>query len=120
MEAIVTRTGRADDGFALTPGISRLPAAEAQAIDRTHRIGQTRPVTVYRLVSAGTIEEAIADVWRQVAATPAVLPAAQPELDTYVTAGRLSAELDADTTGMLLGEVPAAFHAETLKAGRTR
>jgi len=32
------------------------PAAEAQAIDRTHRIGQTRPVTVYRLVSAGTIE----------------------------------------------------------------
>jgi SNF2 family DNA or RNA helicase len=32
------------------------PAAEAQAIDRTHRIGQTRPVTVYRLVSADTIE----------------------------------------------------------------
>ncbi|MDL9947124.1 DEAD/DEAH box helicase [Gordonia sp. ABSL11-1] len=33
------------------------PAAEAQAVDRTHRIGQTRPVTVYRLVSKGTIEE---------------------------------------------------------------
>ncbi|QKT08753.1 DEAD/DEAH box helicase [Gordonia sp. X0973] len=33
------------------------PAAEAQAVDRAHRIGQTRPVTVYRLVSAGTIEE---------------------------------------------------------------
>jgi SNF2 family DNA or RNA helicase len=32
------------------------PAAEAQAIDRTHRIGQTRPVTVYRLVAADTIE----------------------------------------------------------------
>jgi SNF2 family DNA or RNA helicase len=32
------------------------PAAEAQAIDRTHRIGQPRPVTVYRLVSADTIE----------------------------------------------------------------
>ncbi|MDV7134560.1 DEAD/DEAH box helicase [Williamsia muralis] len=32
------------------------PAAEAQAVDRTHRIGQTRPVTVYRLVSADTIE----------------------------------------------------------------
>ena len=35
------------------------PAAEAQAIDRAHRIGQSRPVTVYRLVSAGTIEEKV-------------------------------------------------------------
>ena len=35
------------------------PAAEAQAVDRTHRIGQTRPVTVYRLVSAATIEEKV-------------------------------------------------------------
>lgn len=32
------------------------PAAEAQAIDRTHRIGQTRSVMVYRLVAADTIE----------------------------------------------------------------
>lgn len=36
------------------------PAAEAQAVDRTHRIGQTRPVTVYRLVSRATIEEKVA------------------------------------------------------------
>jgi superfamily II DNA or RNA helicase len=35
------------------------PAAEAQAVDRTHRIGQTRPVSVYRLVSADTIEEKV-------------------------------------------------------------
>ncbi|WP_235506364.1 DEAD/DEAH box helicase [Terrabacter sp. Root181] len=35
------------------------PAAEAQAIDRAHRIGQSRPVTVYRLVSTGTIEEKV-------------------------------------------------------------
>jgi len=35
------------------------PAAEAQATDRAHRIGQTRPVTVYRLVAAGTIEDAV-------------------------------------------------------------
>jgi SNF2 family DNA or RNA helicase len=35
------------------------PAVEDQAADRAHRIGQKRPVTVYRLVTAGTIEEKI-------------------------------------------------------------
>ncbi|MCY1046375.1 DEAD/DEAH box helicase [Corallococcus sp. bb12-1] len=35
------------------------PAVEDQASDRAHRIGQTRPVTVSRFVSEGTIEEAI-------------------------------------------------------------
>ncbi|HTW84951.1 MAG TPA: SNF2-related protein [Candidatus Sulfotelmatobacter sp.] len=35
------------------------PAVERQAIDRTHRIGQTRPVTAYRMVTAGTVEEKI-------------------------------------------------------------
>jgi amino acid adenylation domain-containing protein/non-ribosomal peptide synthase protein (TIGR01720 family) len=52
-----------------------------------------------------------ADTWRQVLTTPAALPALQPELDTYASAGRLSVSLDAETTRMLLGEVPAAFHA---------
>ncbi|WP_231985700.1 condensation domain-containing protein, partial [Mycobacterium sp. E3247] len=51
------------------------------------------------------------DTWRQVAATPAALPAVRPEVDTFAAAGQLSVELDAETTGMLLGEVPAAFHA---------
>jgi SNF2 family DNA or RNA helicase len=35
------------------------PAVEDQASDRAHRLGQTRPVTVYRLVSQGTVEERI-------------------------------------------------------------
>ena len=51
-----------------------------------------------------------AEVWRQVAGTPAVLPAVEPGVDTYANAGLLSAELDVETTRMLLGEVPAAFH----------
>lgn len=35
------------------------PAVEDQASDRAHRIGQQRPVTIYRMVTAGTIEEQI-------------------------------------------------------------
>jgi superfamily II DNA or RNA helicase len=35
------------------------PAVEAQAIDRTHRIGQTRPVFAYRLIARDTVEEKI-------------------------------------------------------------
>lgn len=35
------------------------PAAEAQATDRAHRLGQTRPVTVYRLLTRGTVEEKV-------------------------------------------------------------
>jgi SNF2 family DNA or RNA helicase len=33
------------------------PAAEAQAIDRAHRIGQDKPVFAYRLIALGTVEE---------------------------------------------------------------
>ena len=52
-----------------------------------------------------------AHVWRQIVAVPAVLPAVQPAVDTYVSAGNLSVQLDVETSRLLLGEVPAAFHA---------
>ncbi|HIJ94199.1 MAG TPA: DEAD/DEAH box helicase [Desulfuromonadales bacterium] len=41
------------------------PAVEDQASDRAHRIGQLRPVTVYRLVAANTIEEKIVALHHQ-------------------------------------------------------
>ncbi|MBV8786594.1 MAG: amino acid adenylation domain-containing protein, partial [Mycobacterium sp.] len=52
-----------------------------------------------------------ADAWAEVMSTPDLLPPVQPAVDTFAAAGHLSAELDAETTGMLLGEVPSAFHA---------
>ncbi|WP_456320139.1 amino acid adenylation domain-containing protein [Mycolicibacterium sarraceniae] len=51
------------------------------------------------------------DTWRQIADVPAPLPAVQPAEDTYANAGSLSVDLGVETTRMLLGEVPAAFHA---------
>ena len=44
------------------------PAAETQATDRAHRIGQTQPVMVYKLVAQGTIEERILDLQERKAA----------------------------------------------------
>jgi superfamily II DNA or RNA helicase len=38
------------------------PAVEAQAIDRTHRIGQTRPVFAYRLIAKDTVEEKVLEL----------------------------------------------------------
>ncbi|MCV7056719.1 non-ribosomal peptide synthetase [Mycolicibacterium gilvum] len=54
---------------------------------------------------------ALADAWRAITSSPAFLPPVRPDVDTYANAGSLAAELDAETTRLLLGEVPAAFHA---------
>ncbi|HOX55429.1 MAG TPA: DEAD/DEAH box helicase [Candidatus Paceibacterota bacterium] len=45
------------------------PAVEAQAIDRSHRIGQTRTVNAYRLISPGTVEEKIWELQQSKAQT---------------------------------------------------
>ncbi|MGH3691082.1 MAG: SNF2-related protein [Microbacterium sp.] len=53
----------ADYVFLLDPWWN--PAAEAQAVDRTHRIGQDSQVFVYRMISTGTIEEKVLDLQRR-------------------------------------------------------
>jgi SNF2 family DNA or RNA helicase len=50
----------ADYVFLLDPWWN--PAVERQAVDRTHRIGQMRPVMAYRLVCPDTVEERIAEL----------------------------------------------------------
>ena len=50
----------ADYVFLLDPWWN--PAVEAQAIDRTHRIGQTRHVFAYRLIAGDTVEEKVLEL----------------------------------------------------------
>ncbi len=73
------------------------PAAEDQAMGRAHRIGQLRPVTVYRLVSKGTLEESIVAMHNEKRALAegvlaeggegAVLPSAAELIDLMRRAG---------------------------------
>jgi len=82
----------ADYCFVLDPWWN--PAIEAQAVDRTHRIGQTKTVLVYRLVAKGTIEQKVMD-----------LKARKKELFESVVGGEAlaAAELTADEIRGLLG-----------------
>lgn len=50
----------ADYVFILDPWWN--PAVEAQAVDRAHRIGQTRPVFAYRIIARDTVEEKILEL----------------------------------------------------------
>ena len=50
----------ADYVFLLDPWWN--PAVEAQAIDRAHRVGQTKQVFAYRLICRNTVEEKIAEL----------------------------------------------------------
>ena len=56
------------------------PATDTQARERAWRIGQTRPVTVYRLITAGTIEEKVyhRQIYKQFLTNKARPSAARP------------------------------------------
>ena len=65
---------------------------EDQATDRAHRMGQFRPVTIYRLVTEHTIEEQIVALHSKKRALA----------DSLLDGGELSAKLDADALLSLL------------------
>lgn len=83
----------ADYVFLLDPWWN--PAAESQAIDRAHRIGQTKSVFVYRLIAAGTVEEKVRALQQRKAAL----------FDAVIDDGdAFAASLEADDIRSLLGE----------------
>jgi len=45
--------------YSIFPYVFRNPAAEMQAIDRTHRLGQFRPIRAVRFIAEGTVEERV-------------------------------------------------------------
>ena len=69
------------------------PAVEDQASDRAHRIGQTRPVTVYRLVAKGTVEQKIVELHQH-----------KRNLAESLLEGNAATRLDAETLLALLKE----------------
>jgi SNF2 family DNA or RNA helicase len=101
------------------------PAVEDQATDRAHRIGQTQPVTVYRLVSKGTIEEAILalhDQKRDLVAgvldgATAAARLSTEELLALIRAGESAPELEVEDAE---DEVAPASQAEASAAGGAR
>ncbi len=74
----------ADYCFLLDPWWN--PAAEAQAVDRAHRIGQTRHVMVYRMIAKGTIEEKVVALRERKAQLTAGVLDADNALSTALTA----------------------------------
>lgn len=67
------------------------PAVEAQAIDRTHRIGQTRPVFAYRLIARNTVEEKILELQAQKSSLAEAIISADSSLIQSLTAEDLQA-----------------------------
>lgn len=85
--------------------IGELPwtdAAQTQAIDRVHRIGQDGPVTAWRVIAAATLDERMAEVIGRKAgiALQAVDGGTQADGDEVVTAAQILTELVLDRLGI--------------------
>jgi superfamily II DNA or RNA helicase len=71
------------------------PAAENQATDRAHRIGQTKPVFVHKLVCRGSIEERILELQKHKAAL----------VEALLSEETTKLKIDAETLSHLLGPI---------------
>jgi superfamily II DNA or RNA helicase len=71
------------------------PAAEAQATDRAHRIGQDKPVFVYKLIAEGTVEDKIIELQRRKTSLA----------DAIINGGDLAGALEAEDLDYLLAPV---------------
>jgi SNF2 family DNA or RNA helicase len=69
---LVLNLTAAEHAFLLDPWWN--PAVEAQAIDRAHRIGQTRPVFAYRLIARDIVEKRILELQAQKRELVAAIP----------------------------------------------
>lgn len=70
------------------------PQIDRQAEDRCHRIGQTRPVTIYRLVTKGTVDENVYEIAKR-----------KLILDAAVLESGVEVDNEGDTSDMTMGEI---------------
>ena len=75
------------------------PAVEAQAIDRTHRIGQTRAVFAYRLIARATVEEKVIELQQRKRALADAIITADESLIRTLTRDDLELLLSGSETG---------------------
>ncbi|XVE91900.1 hypothetical protein REPUB_Repub01dG0051100 [Reevesia pubescens] len=70
------------------------PQIDRQAEDRCHRIGQTKPITIYRLVTKGTIDENVYEIAKR-----------KLTLDAPVLESGMVVDNEGDTSGKTVGEI---------------
>ncbi|XP_048136476.1 protein CHROMATIN REMODELING 19 isoform X2 [Rhodamnia argentea] len=74
------------------------PQIDRQAEDRCHRIGQTKPVTIYRLVTKGTVDENVYEIAKR-----------KLVLDAAVLESGLRVDTEKDTAEKTMGEILSAL-----------